>query len=221
MPRTPRENKEVEKTRDEILDQALAIIGKEGYANLSMRKLGDALGCAAKTIYNYYTGKEEIYIRVLTCGFEKMNALAELALEGIADPLEQMRALIATYIRFGTENANYYNIMFNWNVPKYMDYVGTVLEPIARVEKEVAFHFIEISKKPLTILAKGTPITEEDLTFIIIRLWSALHGLVSLINSGSLREFEMDQNECISCITESLLKECTECTTTMNERGNL
>jgi AcrR family transcriptional regulator len=40
MPRTARNGKEIEKIRNEILNHALDIIGKEGYDNVSMRYLG-------------------------------------------------------------------------------------------------------------------------------------------------------------------------------------
>ena len=174
MARAARNKEEIEKTKDHILDQALEIIASEGYDSLSMRKLGDRLGCAAKTIYNYFSSKEEIYIRVLTRGFEMLNAQAEAVLEGITDPLEKLRVLSTVYIRFGMENANYYNIMFNWDVPKYTDYIDTVLEPVAREEKEVAFYFARMAEEALAEILKSAKDSEEQIPFQVIRLWSGL-----------------------------------------------
>mgnify|MGYP001021872106 CR=1 FL=1 len=203
MPRTPRNDEEIEKTRNEILDHALDIIGNDGYDSLTMRRLGARLGFAAKTIYNYYSCKEEIYIRVLTRGFEELNKRAEEAIAGIEDPLERLRTLIHTYIDFGTGNANYYNIMFNWDVPKFSDYVGTLLEPIAFEEKTTAFHFAEIARESLKAVLFDKDLTEEELTYRILRLWSELHGIVSLSNSHGIKEFNVD----ISTFVERMIEE--------------
>ena len=125
MPRTARQQVEIDEVKNSILDCALAIIVEEGYESFTMRKLGSCLGCAAKTIYNYFDSKEEIYLRLLIKGFEKLNSAADEAIEGVADPLERLQILADTYIQFGLQNGHYYNIMFSWDVPKYMSYVGT------------------------------------------------------------------------------------------------
>ncbi|NLB51939.1 MAG: TetR/AcrR family transcriptional regulator [Syntrophomonadaceae bacterium] len=207
MARTARSNEEIEKTKEHILDQALEIIGEEGYDSLSMRKLGDRLGCAAKTIYNYFSSKEEIYIRVLTRGFEMLYVQAEAALEGTTDPLEKLRILSAVYISFGMENANYYNIMFNWDVPKYTDYIDTVLEPVAREEKEVAFYFARAAEEALAEILKNTEDPEGQISFQVIRLWSGLHGLVSLYNSHGFREYVANPEQYIYRIANDLLSD--------------
>ena len=54
MPRVARNQDEIDEIKDSILDGALSIIIEEGYDSFTMRKLGSALGCAAKTIYNYF-----------------------------------------------------------------------------------------------------------------------------------------------------------------------
>jgi len=207
MPRTARSNEEIKKAKDHILDQALEIIGNEGYDSLSMRILGSRLGCAAKTIYNYFSSKEEIYIRVLTRGFEMLNAHAEAVLEGITDPLERLRILSAVYISFGMENANYYNIMFNWDVPKYTDYIDSVLEPVAREEKEVAFYFVRMAEEALAEILKNVDHPEEQIPFQVIRLWSGLHGLVSLYNSHGFREYAANPEQYIERIANDLLSD--------------
>ena len=205
MPRAPRNDTAGEKIRKKILDQALEIIGEEGYDSLSMRRLGTRLGFAAKTIYNYYSCKEEIYLRVLTRGFEELNSRAETAVSGVTDPRERLRILISAYINFGIENANYYNIMFNWDVPKFTDYIGTILEPIAYEEKTVAFRFAEIAKETVAALLPEGDVTEEELTYRIIRLWSELHGVVSLNNSRGIKEFGVDFHRFAGRVTEEIL----------------
>jgi len=190
MPRSPRDKKTVEKIRDEILDRALDIISREGYDNLTMRRLGDCLGCAAKTIYNYYCSKEEIYLRVLTRGFETLNSCADKAIEGVEDPMEKLRIMSNVYIRFGMKNVNYYNIMFNRDVPKYTSYVGTSLAEVAKEAKDTAMYYAGTSEKALSeILRSHGETSTEDVSFQLIRIWSGLHGFVSMNNSRSFHEY--------------------------------
>jgi AcrR family transcriptional regulator len=58
-------------TREAILDAALALLDKEGLENLSMRKLGAALGVEAMSLYNHVAGKDAlldgIHERILVC----------------------------------------------------------------------------------------------------------------------------------------------------------
>ncbi len=190
MPRLPRKKEEVEKVRDSILDNALEIINSEGYDSLTMRRLGDSLGCSAKTIYNYYCSKEEIYLRVLTRGFEKINGIVDRSLEGITDPVEKLRVMSKVYIQFGLDNVNYYNIMFNWDVPKYTNYVNTPLEEVARQEKDTAMHYADLSENAISkILEKNGKISKEEVSYHLIRMWSGLHGFVSMHNSHGFQEY--------------------------------
>lgn len=47
-------------TRDRVLRAALALVDEGGVEALSMRKLGQALGVEAMSLYNHVTGKEEV-----------------------------------------------------------------------------------------------------------------------------------------------------------------
>ena len=47
-------------TREEILDAAVVLVDTEGLAALSMRRLADALGVGAMTVYGFVANKEEL-----------------------------------------------------------------------------------------------------------------------------------------------------------------
>ena len=211
MPRTARKKEKIDEIRETILDYALSIIVEDGYDNLTMRELGNRLGCAAKTIYNYYSCKEEIYLRILIKGFRALNSNAEAALSGIADPAEKLRILCNVYIRFGLENIHYYNLMFSWDVPKYTNYLGTYFESAAREEKETAMYYADISEAAISeILEKREKVLKEkdlneEKAYHLIRMWSMLHGYVSLHNSRSFPEYRSNTLKFQKQIIEDLL----------------
>jgi AcrR family transcriptional regulator len=208
MPRLPRKKEEIEKIRELILDNALEIINSEGYDSLTMRRLGDTLGCSAKTIYNYYCSKEEIYLKVLTRGFEKINGIVDKALEGITDPVEKLRIMSKVYIQFGLDNVHYYNIMFNWDVPKYTSYINTPLEEVAREEKDTAMHYADLSESAISeILKVNGKFSEEDVSYHLIRMWSELHGFVSMHNSHGFQEYDANPIRFENRIIEAMLSE--------------
>lgn len=192
-----------------ILETALAMIARDGYDSLSMRKLASKLGVAAKTIYNYFSCKEEIYIMVLTRGFELMNARAEAMGAGIEDPADRLATLCREYVAFGISNRNYYSIMFDLDVPKYADYVGTPIEPAAYREKATALKLAELGIEVLHDLnrAYGTP-DVSDFPYLLLRIWSQLHGIVSLYNSRVMQEVSDTADQAIWRMTEDVIRPC-------------
>ena len=206
MPRAPRKAEEINGVRGKILDNALEIINEEGYDGLTMRELGRRLGCAAKTIYNYFCSKEEMYLGILTKGFETLNSGADEAIHGVVDPVERLRILCGVYIRFGLENVYYYNLMFSRDLPKYTNYLGTHFEPAAREEKETAMHYAVVAEAAISeILVREGGNLKEKIAYHLVRMWSMLHGYVSLHNSRSFREYHSDTLQFQQRIVEELL----------------
>jgi AcrR family transcriptional regulator len=159
---------------------------EEGFEALSMRKLALRLGMTAANIYNYYSNKDELYLAIQTNGFQmlydRFQTVAASDLPEKAKPGAMMRA----YVDFGIGHPDYYEIMFSRNTPKYVDYVGTPMEPAASLEKQTAMGVADLTAKALTAYgAYG-----EEAGYLTILLWSALHGAVNLYNSRVLQEVE-------------------------------
>jgi AcrR family transcriptional regulator len=181
MPKVPATQEAIEATRERILTEALFIINQEGYASLSMRKLALRLGVTAKTIYNYYSNKDELYLMVLIKGFSELVAEFRAAYKSSADPMQKLRAAVHAYVNWGIANKHYYNIMFSMDTPKYSDYRGTAMELIAERQNSIALEIPEIGKKILAEVAQQKKsITIEEVPYRLLHLWSILHGMVSL-----------------------------------------
>ncbi|MGW8320592.1 MAG: TetR/AcrR family transcriptional regulator, partial [Thermodesulfobacteriota bacterium] len=138
MPKAARTPEEVEVVKQKILEEALNIITERGYEGLSMRRLGRHLGMTAATVYNYFQNKEEIYLHVLTRGFELLYDDLLRASKSTDDPFEKLKAVWREFVRFGLNQSNYYDIMLTLYIPKYRDFAGGPLEPLARKELTTA-----------------------------------------------------------------------------------
>jgi AcrR family transcriptional regulator len=201
MPKVARSQEDRELIREKILDEALTLISEHGFASFSMRKLASRLGLTATTIYNYYSSKDELYLMILTRGFEMLYQRLEKSLPGTlhqVDPSRKLRDMVRAYIDFGISKAHYYNIMFTSDAPKYRDYIGTDIEPVAYVEKQTALKLIDITSRAFQEYIRATGfVPKEEIRYSIIKLWSTLHGVIALYNSRVLPEVDENPDQII------------------------
>jgi AcrR family transcriptional regulator len=182
MPKAPRTQKEIDLIKSNIVAVALELINSAGYEALSMRKLAARLGIAAKTIYNYYENKDELYLDIVIDGYRRLNALVTDAYNEGNSPVGRLEKMAAAYLDFGLENANFYNLMFTWHTPKYNDYVGTPSEGTARIELETSMQLYALFLEA-TLEAADEKIPNkhrnEQAQFYVIYYWSVMHGYIS------------------------------------------
>lgn len=132
------------------------------------------------TLCNYYENQDELYLAVLTKGFEKLYNIYLNGYKSKNTPLERLEAMIRTYMEFGLKKVNFYNLMFTWHVPKYQDYTGTPMKKTAYHElvaaQKVLFLFIQVIKElaqPIMLLS------DEEARFYIVYFWSLMHGYIA------------------------------------------
>ncbi|MFZ5572452.1 MAG: TetR/AcrR family transcriptional regulator [Thermodesulfobacteriota bacterium] len=180
--KTAREDHEIAKIREGILDNALEIIVQEGFDALTMRRLAGRIGMTAPNIYNYFSGKHEIYISIVIRGFEMLYQDLSAAHASRDDGREQIREMIRTYLRFGMEKPRYYDIMFSRPTPKYKDYIGTPFEKLSAVEYRISMQIAELAREAASRILR-LPENAEIVYLRLIHIWSLLHGMISLHNS--------------------------------------
>ncbi|PKN52514.1 MAG: hypothetical protein CVU55_04520 [Deltaproteobacteria bacterium HGW-Deltaproteobacteria-13] len=208
MPKAPMTKQEIEKTRGRILDTALEIIIKEGFNNLSVRKIASRLGITATTIYNYYTNKDEINLMIRIRGFEKLYDLLTKRSAPLKKIEDRIKAMIHAYIEFGLNNPSYYDIMFNLHTPKYLDYVGTEMEPLAYSEKQISIRIFTLFFEPISTYMNVTGKNKDQfLTYQLGKFWSDMHGLITLHNSRLYHEVLDDVETFIEKRTANLIED--------------
>ncbi|MEA1959814.1 MAG: TetR/AcrR family transcriptional regulator, partial [Bacillota bacterium] len=172
MPRKARKPEEVHKMKEKILETALQAMVEDGFAHVSMRKLAAKLGMTAANIYNYYSSKDELYLAIQTRGYELLGKIFGDIYNSDLEPVEKLEKIIHAYLDYGVNNPNYYDIMFNWNTPKYADYVGTPLEAVALHEKQTALQ-VECftSQAVIDVIQDNDQLKELDAQYHTIKLW--------------------------------------------------
>jgi AcrR family transcriptional regulator len=198
---------ELEQVRMRILDAALSIIIKEGFDALTMRKLASRIGMTAPNIYNYFSSKDELYISIVIRGFEMLHNNLKAAYQSYEDPLSRALSLTNAYMNFGIENSAHYEIMFSRATPKYNDYVGTPYEKLSAMEYRISMEIAQLAMKAVSELMGGDVSPEEDgVVQNVIRVWSTLHGMVSLFNSQIIGYVARDAKSVYEKIIDNLVK---------------
>ena len=134
----PRRPEEIEAVKTAILDHALDIITGQGMDDLTMRNLARRAKMTAPNLYNYYSGKDEIYLALVVKGFEMLHAALKAAYEGSGEIRSRAKAMLEAYLQFGIGHSRYYDIMFVLPTPKYNDYKGTPFEALSETEYKLS-----------------------------------------------------------------------------------
>jgi AcrR family transcriptional regulator len=180
--KTARGKTEIRQIREKILEKALAIIATKGLDGLTMRSLAKKTGMTAPNLYNFFTGKDEIYIHLVIRGFEMLDQNLRAAAALHKDAVERLRAMISAYLAFGISHPRYYDIMFTRATPKYNDYIGTPLEKMSAVEYKISMDIAALALDAAKAVM-GPDAPEDLLTLRLVEIWSLMHGMITLNNS--------------------------------------
>ena len=210
MPKITRSVEEVDAVRERILDCALKILVKNGYESLSMAKLGSKMNMTAANIYNYYSSKDELLIAIHKKTFAMLYDKMSNAVEAADTPLQRFWNMTNAFVEFGTSNINIYDIMFNRPIKQYSDYVGTPLEELSSDEFHSSIKALAFADKVIRdYIETRVDIKPEDAKFMTIQNISALHGIISLHNSGVLRQIADDQEIVLKNIVSNIMRSIT------------
>lgn len=207
MPKTTRAAEEVMGIKDHILETALQHLIEDGFEHFSMRKLAARLGMTAANIYNYFTNKDELYLFIQTRGFEMLYDFLYEAYKRPANHIKKLENMMLAYLKFGMDNPEYYEIMFSRNTPKYADYKGTAMEPVALLEKQTALKSADITIQALSdIFMSNKTVHIDAIRFRMLQIWCTLNGLINLFNSRVLQEVEDHVDAVIKRMTQDIMK---------------
>ena len=107
-----RRAREREEVRKEILDAARGLFVKEGYENVSIRKIADQIEYSPGTIYLYFKDKADIFDTLCEQTFSRLDKRLRAIVADNGDPLEKLKRAGRAYAEFAAENPNEYLVTF-------------------------------------------------------------------------------------------------------------
>lgn len=168
---TERREREKEDVRRKILDAAHDLFETRGYENVTMRAVADAIEYSPTTIYNHFESKDALVEALCFEDFEKLfAAMSSSPLPG--NPVDRIRALGLGYASFGFANPNQYRFMFMTS-GDWKRHVNEGDTPPARSYEVLRGAVVEAMDQGL--------FRKDDVDLVAQILWSAIHGVVSLL----------------------------------------
>ena len=167
--------------KEDIIQESVSIVAKEGINALNARKIAKKLGCSTQPLFYIYENMDDLKKDV-------MNEIVKIfdieVLKSETGQLEYKNIGI-NYIRFAKEEPELFKIMFNRKI------------------NEGAFDFIDLTGSAKTILetiSKQTGMSNEDAKQFHLRMWLYVNGIASLaanqtveFNDGEIAELLKDQ----------------------------
>lgn len=89
-----------ERRRADILEMAIKLFARDGYADTDLQVLADAVGVGKGTLYRHFGSKQELFLAASDRVMLNLRQRVDSRVEHIEDPLEQIAAGIHTYLEF-------------------------------------------------------------------------------------------------------------------------
>jgi len=192
---TERKEREREEMKERIVSTAIKMFLQEGYEQTSIRNIAEKIEYSPATIYLYYKDKDELLYDVQKQAFEKLTQVFREKVTA-KDPLKRLEQIMFTYVRFGKNNPELYDLMFIIRAP-----MNGIKEHEKWENGDDSFDFLvqcisECIEKKL--------IRYDDVMIAALSIWAMGHGLVSLDLRCRLKVIDMDEETIAATIEKSI-----------------
>jgi len=162
--------------RQEILDAASELFVRDGFENVSMRRIAEKIEYSPTTIYLYFKDKAELLEEVCHETFARLVPRLSKIMAQPGDPVDRLKGGLLAYIEFGLQYPDHYRATLMIPVPEGFDHKKHH-EPNSPGMQAFGFlitgitECIQAGKFPSSIKVELAAQT----------LWAGIHGITSLL----------------------------------------
>jgi len=169
-----RRDREKKEHRQRILDEALQIITKEGFAALSMRKLAEKIEYSAASIYLHFRNRDEIARELSEVGYGQLFEFLTAAAQE-KDAVKRLRAVGEAYVSFGLKHPEIYRLIFMSDAA-YIEavFIENNEDSAANKSYRILLGIAEDLKRSGHYRGKAASSEVADM------IWTTWHGIISL-----------------------------------------
>ncbi|MFF5171768.1 TetR/AcrR family transcriptional regulator [Micromonospora sp. NPDC000089] len=153
-----------------IVTAARELAETEGWEAVTTRRLADRVEYSQPVLYSHFTGKDAIVSAVALDGFGELAGHLRGARQAAAEPGAALRAVCRAYLAFAAERPALYQAMFI--LPTDLKFASAETRPPLRA----CFDEFVSCFRP----------DDERRELAAEVLWSALHGIIVLADSGRI-----------------------------------
>jgi AcrR family transcriptional regulator len=193
---TARRERLKQELRDEIITAARDLFVTEGYANVSIRKVAERVGCAPGTIYLHFEDKDSILSAICVETFAKLNKRMEAIRNDQGDPLERLRRGGRAYVQFGLDHPYHYLVTFG------LTGAARFKGQEARAAGQASF---DCMRQCVRLCVEAGQLRNDDVEEVAQSLWACMHGAVMLLIGKSDFPF-IEQSRLIESVVDIALE---------------
>lgn len=162
--------------REEILAVALKLFSEHGMHAVTTRQIASAVGISQPSLYAFFPNKQALETEVGTRAFEELTSRITKGLDALKRGDGDIRDLGKIYVDFGLAHPDAYRLAFMVEKPSSMAAANGSEDPILAAGLK-AFYLL----REAVDFSFGARLKADELEFLAQSLWTALHGLVSLL----------------------------------------
>jgi len=172
-PRQTRRDRERLELRERIVLTALSIARTDGWANVSMRGIAEAIEYSAPSLYYHFASRDDLVYQVRRHGYALF--LERLSTVDEGDPVQRIVAMAAHHVEFAFENPELFSAMFG---------LRGAPPPTRESGPEQTDVAVLIDEAVREIL--GEDVAGSVFDDAVDMIWASMHGIVSLSLYGPI-----------------------------------
>lgn len=158
-----------------LVEQAFSVIEERGVEHLSLREVARRLGVSHQAPYKHFRSRDHILAAVVErCFADFAQHLSSR--HSCDDPYDDLHQMGLAYLEFARRYPLQYRLMFNTALP------DGAAHPEMLAQAQFAFSILYDKLCTMTLKDPGHPVPD-PVKHDAIYIWSALHGLASLMQS--------------------------------------
>jgi len=162
-----------------LIDAAMALIEQNDADSISLRRLAKEVGVTPSAVYNHFADKDSLMLAIKIRLYEELNVFFDAQFSQTGDPEQALLEVCYAYFHFSQQQPARFMFLFSSTLP---------LESSTPEFIEVSCHSLVRTRKLVyRVFEKHQiPCDETEIVNTTMLIWSQLHGIVLLRNSGSI-----------------------------------
>lgn len=99
------------KRSETILDVAVKVFARRGFAATDVQEIADLAGVGKGTIYRHFENKERLFLAAAERGAQKMHAAIDAAAAQATDPVQLIREAVVAFLTFFDQHPEFIELL--------------------------------------------------------------------------------------------------------------
>jgi AcrR family transcriptional regulator len=186
--------------RQGILAAASELFVKEGFENVSMRRIAEKIEYSPTTIYLYFKDKADLLEQVCHDTFSRLIVHLSRITEQPGDPVDRLKRGLIAYVKFGLSNPHHYRATFMMPIP------DSFHEKKHSQPDSPGMQAFDFLRRCVFDCIAADKFRSNDPEIISQTLWTGVHGVTSLLITHSKGFPWADHGELTESVVETLIR---------------